>query len=488
MHYFLTNKFEYNLSGIEHAQFYRWQMFTELKVESKIVTFDYTPELNRFLFRHRINRDVSLNMFDYWQSALAGAVRDYPFVNEFNGLKTKFEYYGQRTTPDYVLSQNKFSLVRYFNSEDQLVVEDHWDIRGFLSLRLEFNGSNIEKRSWYNPAGKVVLYEIGGLLIVTPDNPQYAVGKKNVYYNWHEIKVAWLDHLTSRDQAAVLYIDRAEYATAIVLDMQNKAVPAYVVLHSAHTRDRNDPLNSPLNDVRKLEFDHKERWRGYIASTPQQAKDYQDRTGIKTFAIPVAQVKQERLPLIAKPGGAHNLIYASRISREKRLQDAIYAVAKLVTKYPDVKLRIYGYVTDGQYNDELLALITQLQVEKNVFLLPYQEDKDRLFADADVFVLTSEYEGFNMSMLEAAAYGIPTVAYDVKYGPSYIHEQLDSGVLVESGNVDALADGIASLLDNSAEFDRQRRLGQERSIEFFGVQATARKWRGFLESESLIER
>jgi Glycosyltransferase len=475
------------MSGIEHAQFYRWQVFNDLKIESRIVTFDYTPELNRFLFRHSIDRDASLNMFDFWQSALNGTIRDYPFVNEFADLKTEFEYYGQRTTPDYDLGKNKIRLVRYFNSDGQLVIEDHWDIRGFLSLRLEFNGKNVEKRSWFNPVRKVVLYEVGGLLIVTSDNPQYVAGKKNVYVNWREIKAAWLDYLASQDNEAVLYIDRAEYATPIVLTMQNKFVPTYIVLHSAHTRDRNDPLNSPLNDVRKLEFDHRERWQGYIAATPQQAKDYTDRTGIKTFSIPVAQVKQEKLTLSVKPKGARNLIYASRISREKRIQDAIYAVAKLASKYPDIRLHVYGYVTDSQYNNELLALIKQLKVEKNVFLLPYQENKDQLFANADIFVLTSKYEGFNMSMLEAAAHGIPTVAYDVKYGPAYIHEKLESGVMVESGNIEALSEGIASLLDNSTEFNRQRKLGQERAIEVFGMHAITKKWKRFLESENLLE-
>lgn len=471
MHYFLTNKFEYNLSGIEHAQFYRWQMFTELKVESKIVTFDYTPELNRFLFRHGINRDISLNMFDYWQSALQASVQEIDFENDFPYLKIQFEYYELRTTPNYVLSKNKIKLVRYFDDNQQLMVEDHWDIRGFRSLRLDFSDGNIVKRSWYDLDGNIVLTEINGQLTITEYNP---------------LKVAWLDFMVSRDNNAVLYIDRAEYVTPLILAMKNQSVLTYVVLHSAHTKDRNDPMGAPFNEIRQLEIDNKERWAAYIASTPQQAKDYQERTGIKTFAIPVAQVMQKVVPLAQKTKSLRNLVYTSRISREKRIEDAIYAVAKLVKKYPDVKLRIYGYVTDGEYNKELYMLIKELQLEENVYLLPYQVDRTDIFSQADIFILTSEYEGFNISMLEAASYGVPTVAYDVKYGPAYLNEQLKSGALVESGNIDALAEQINMLIEYDEVYKVQQKQSQTQAIKQFGSEVVSQKWQNFLEKEGLI--
>ncbi|TYC48344.1 glycosyltransferase [Weissella muntiaci] len=486
MHYFLTNKFEYNLSGIEHAQLYRWRMFTDLKVESKIITFDFTPELDRFLFRHGIGRSLSLNMFDCWQNVLQSAIQENEFENDFPNLRLRFEYYGPRTTPNYLLSKNKIKLVQYFDDNQQLMTEDHWDIRGFRSLRLDFSDGNIIKRSWYDLDGNVVLTEINGQLTITEHNPQFASTGNNTFTSWQQLKVAWLDFLVSRDNDAVLYIDRAEYVTPIVLAMENKAVPVYIILHSAHTKDRNDPMGAPFNEIRQLEIDRKERWSAYIASTPQQAKDFEVRSGIKTYTIPVSQVSQTAIPLAQKPKSIRNLVYTSRISREKRIEDAIYAVEKLVKKYPDIKLRIYGYVTDGEYNKELYTMIKRLQLEENVYLLPYQVDRTDIFSQADIFILTSEYEGFNMSMLEAAAYGVPTVAYDVKYGPAHLNEQLKTGALVESGNIDALAKQINALIEDDEGYKIQQSQSQAQAIKQFGSKVVGQKWQNFLEKEALI--
>lgn len=221
MHYFLTNKFEYNLSGIEHAQIYRWCMFTDLKIEYKVITFDFTPELDRFLFRHGIGRSLSLNMFDYWQNVLQPAIQEIEFENDFPYLKLRFEYYGSRTTPNYLLSKNKIKLVQYFDDNQQLMVEDYWDIRGFRSLRVDFLDGNVIKRSWYDLDGNIVLNEIDGQLTITGHNPQFTKTDNNTFSNWQQLKAAWLDFLVSQDNDAVLYIDRAEYATPIVLAMEN---------------------------------------------------------------------------------------------------------------------------------------------------------------------------------------------------------------------------------------------------------------------------
>ena len=485
MHYFLTNKFEYNLSGIEHAQIYRWCMFTDLKIESKVITFDFTPELDRFLFRHGIGRSLSLNMFDYWQNVLQPAIQEIEFENDFPYLKLRFEYYGPRTTPNYLLSKNKIKLVQYFDDNQQLMVEDYWDIRGFRSLRVDFLDGNVIKRSWYDLDGNIVLNEIDGQLTITGWNPQFTKTGNNTFSNWQQLKAAWLDFLVSQDNDAVLYIDRAEYATPIVLAMENQSVPAYIVLHGAHTKDRNDPMGAPFNEIRQLEVDHRERWAAYIASTPQQAKDFEARSGIKTYTIPASQVSQTAIPLVQKEKLIRNLVYVSRISREKRIEDAIYAVAKLVEKYPDVKLRIYGYVTDGEYNQELYTMIKELQLEENVHLLPYQVDRADIFSQADIFILTSEHEGFNMSMLEAAAYGVPTVAYNVKYGPVYLNEQLKSGALVESGNVDALAEQINALIKDNEGYRVQQKQSQVQAIKQFGSKAVSEKWQNFFKKEAL---
>lgn len=487
MHYFLTNKFEYNLSGIEHAQYYRWQLFKDLNISANIVTFDYTPELDRYLFRHGISKDVSLNMFDYWQSAcqstkkgkLQDSLSQAPFTFEI-------KYYDSRTIPEYDVSDRVESITFY--KEDRKFAYELWDIRGFKSLRIDYlENEKVSRKTWFNPAGEPVLFEEDNQIIITDHNPQYRNGEINVFNNWSDIKTAWLDHLTINDAQAVFYIDRGEYVTPLVLHMVRK-IPIYIILHSAHTKDRNNPMDSPLNDIRQLELENKEHWRGYIASTPQQARDYYERTGIKTYCIPVSFVENSTRLSDIESQKKHRLVYLSRISREKKIEHAIRAVKLAKEKIPDVSLYVYGYVTDSEYNQELISLIKNLELSDNVQLLAYETDRNIIFNDSSLFVLTSEYEGFNMSMLEASARGIPTVAFSVKYGPSYISQKLNSGEIVDYGDIENFAQRIIKLLTNQSVYQKEQNNAFKFSRLFFERSIVRKMWEKFFTDEGLRTR
>src|SRR5690606_15623735 len=67
---------------------------------------------------------------------------------------------------------------------------------------------------------------------------------------------------------------------------------------------------------------------------------------------------------------------------------------------------------------------------------------------ADIFVLTSAYEGFPNVMLEAMALGVPCVTYDCPSGPRELSEDGRVAVLVPLNDRDRLRDSIAGLLDD----------------------------------------
>ena len=75
---------------------------------------------------------------------------------------------------------------------------------------------------------------------------------------------------------------------------------------------------------------------------------------------------------------------------------------------------------------------------------------------ADLFVLPSRREGLPVALLEAMACGLPAIASRLKGSTDAIIESGANGVLVPAGDVTALAEAIAALLDDAAE---RRRLG-----------------------------
>ena len=89
-------------------------------------------------------------------------------------------------------------------------------------------------------------------------------------------------------------------------------------------------------------------------------------------------------------------------------------------------------------------------MEKNVRLLGIRKDIPELLNISDVFVLPSLWEGLPNALLEAMIAGIPVVATDI--GPNLeVIEDKRTGLLVPSGNSQALADAIIEIINNSVK-------------------------------------
>jgi len=140
---------------------------------------------------------------------------------------------------------------------------------------------------------------------------------------------------------------------------------------------------------------------------------------------------------------------------------------------PDAKLIIAG---DGEVKPELRGLIEGLGLEDRVELRGRvsEVEKLRLLQESWVLVQTSRKEGFGLTVLEANACGTPAVGYDVPGLRDSIRHG-ETGILVPSGDVEALAEAVATLLTddgfreklskNALEWSRQ--FSWDRSAEEF---------------------
>ena len=111
------------------------------------------------------------------------------------------------------------------------------------------------------------------------------------------------------------------------------------------------------------------------------------------------------------------LISVARYAVEKQLDHQIRLVKRLNEKFPNVELHMFGA---GAEHAKLKSLIDENNLGDNVFLRGFVPDLQNEFQQSHINLLTSRMEGFSLALLEAASYGVPSVSYDIEYGPAEI--------------------------------------------------------------------
>lgn len=143
--------------------------------------------------------------------------------------------------------------------------------------------------------------------------------------------------------------------------------------------------------------------------------------------------------------GTRWFVTVGRLSPEKnqtRLLEAFHAVH---AERPDVRLIIVG---DGPLRPDLAQRVFELGLTKSVVMTGALANPFSVLTHADCFVLSSDYEGQPMVLLEAAAARLPIVT--VRFGS--VKDALPEGqMLVVDQTVDALADGLRDYLDGKVE-------------------------------------
>jgi glycosyltransferase involved in cell wall biosynthesis len=123
-----------------------------------------------------------------------------------------------------------------------------------------------------------------------------------------------------------------------------------------------------------------------------------------------------------------------------------------------VKLMLLGH---GELRPALESLVRELGIEAQVLMPGFAMDTWPYYASADLFALSSDYEGYPLVMIEALRCGLPIVSTDCKSGPREILDGGRFGTLVPVGDEQALADALAEALSTAHDPDRLRARAEE---------------------------
>lgn len=151
--------------------------------------------------------------------------------------------------------------------------------------------------------------------------------------------------------------------------------------------------------------------------------------------------------------GSGRIVAVGRLVHQKGFDLLLEAFARMAPEHPQWTLTIWG---EGDQRKPLEALVADLGLAGRVSLPGVTERPGQWTEMADVFVLSSRYEGFGNVIIEAMAAGLPLVAFDCPYGPGDIIRDGEDGLLVPPEDVDALAATLRRLI---VDVDLRERLG-----------------------------
>jgi GalNAc-alpha-(1->4)-GalNAc-alpha-(1->3)-diNAcBac-PP-undecaprenol alpha-1,4-N-acetyl-D-galactosaminyltransferase len=228
-----------------------------------------------------------------------------------------------------------------------------------------------------------------------------------------------------------------------ILAMIGSGIPVYVTEHCDAERSA---VNSIWEKLRRWVYP----WATQVVSVSEgvdrgfQYLSPDKRTVLYNPVVP--QRSQGDLPNI--PGADPDrpwVVTMGRLRSQKGYDLLIPAFARLADRYPDWQLIIMG---EGSDRESLETMRDGLGLRDRVLMPGTVRNTSAVLQQAELFVMASRFEGFPMAHCEAMSSGLPIVSTDCESGPREIIRQNVDGLLVETGNVDAIAAGMETLMSN----------------------------------------
>lgn len=167
------------------------------------------------------------------------------------------------------------------------------------------------------------------------------------------------------------------------------------------------------------------------------------------------------------------VITACRLDEGKNIPMLISGFARFAQSHPEWSCKVYG---EGDLLEELKAYAQSCGVADRVFFPGYAKNIHEIMANANIFALTSDYEGLSNSMLEALMIGVPTVCTDCSPGGAalYIRDGVN-GMLVPVGDSEALSQKLCEIADDP-ELQRSLSKNTEKIREELDVDRILKYW------------
>lgn len=168
------------------------------------------------------------------------------------------------------------------------------------------------------------------------------------------------------------------------------------------------------------------------------------------------------------------IVFTGRIVKYRDLESDLYAVAKVIKKYPKLKFLIVG---DGDDLDRIKAISRELGIYHDCCFYgrAAYDDVPKMLAAGDIFLSTSTNEGLSRSVLEAMSMELPVIATKVG-GTLELVDDGVNGLLVDVQSPDQIADKLAVLIKDAKLRDQLGKKAREKVLEEFEYHKLIKKF------------
>lgn len=275
----------------------------------------------------------------------------------------------------------------------------------------------------------------------------------------------------SKPDAVISFMVKVNIITLIVTRNLNRPVVI---------SERVDPARYSIGKI----WDKLRRWTypmatGLVVQSKRALSYFAPQMQKRTYIIPNPVLLPRGKIASSEPVlGKRSLIAMGRLEWQKGFDLLLQAFAKLKTIYPEWALIILG---EGTWRSELERLRDQLGLTHCVQFPGRVKNPYTYLKQAEIFILSSRFEGFPNALCEAMACGLPVIATDC---PSVAREIIRHGVdgmLVPNEDVDALTTTMTHLISDPGE---RQRLGIRASeiTERFSLETVMGMWKTLLEN------
>lgn len=249
---------------------------------------------------------------------------------------------------------------------------------------------------------------------------------------------------SSFQQVAPDYIISFLDATNILTLLASRGLDIPVIVS-----ERNDPREKKIGAIRgflrNLLYPKAHTLVVQTESVAKWAEQNIPKANVVVIANPVRRLIIENEPIFDKPKGTKTLVAMGSLTYQKGYDLLIPAFSACVNKHKDWKLLIMG---EGNLRADLELLVEKYRMTDHIIFLGRIKKPETVLASANMYVLSSRFEGFPNALLEAMACGLPVISFDCPSGPSDIITHGENGLLVKKDNVDELQKAMLVLMED----------------------------------------
>ncbi|MBD8346832.1 glycosyltransferase family 4 protein [Dysgonomonas sp. HGC4] len=195
------------------------------------------------------------------------------------------------------------------------------------------------------------------------------------------------------------------------------------------------------------------KYDAFVVLTEEDRKRWSEIKNVKVIPNSLSFYPSEQSLCTEK-----RIISVGRLTRQKGYPLLIEVWQIVAKKYPEWKLIIFG---EGEDKEMLNRMIREADLTSSISIYPPTNNIVKEYLKSSVYVMSSIYEGFGLVLTEAMACGLPCISFDCPSGPSEIIKDGEDGFLVETENIEGLAQKIILLIENE---DLRIEMGQKAKV------------------------